>query len=102
MITKLRFIDSGRLGKEEGTDAGMSLGGENSMDFTGRLGSEEGGSQGVLQRDCEEGEMSGIGEAFVERYENLVQCNFLESMKAVLIRTPDNGGSRISTDYYLL
>lgn len=28
MITKLRFIDSGRLGKEEGTDAGMSLGGK--------------------------------------------------------------------------
>lgn len=73
-ITKLQFIDSGKLGKEEGTDAGMSLGGENRMDFTGRLGSEGGGSQSVLQRDWEEGEMSKIGRAFVGRYENLVQC----------------------------
>lgn len=99
MITKLRFIDPKKFGKEEGLGGytWISWEGENRTGFLGRpygggmgVGESVEGVVGWRARVQRQGKTAGIIEASGGSVE--IQCsgNFLKSMKVIPMRTCSN------------
>jgi hypothetical protein len=112
MVKMLQFIDTKRLGIEElGEDTWISLGEENRIDFMGGLHVSV-GKYGIRKRRRERGGKLGFREVIrkettrIEEHlrssmETSFSVNLLKYIKAILMKTSNNGGDRVSAGHLL-